>query len=222
MQIHSRGNTGCGWIGLIFMGLIFTSVGIGVGWFIGKPILDEAKASADWPSVKGKIIDSQLVRSRDKDGKSSYSADVIFKYTVDNEEYEGDNVWFGQYGGNRSTMQKIVKQYPKGKEVDVFYMPDDPNESVLQPGAFTSSYMVLVIGMIFAGVGVLMLAALPAAGMPVTPVQMIPLLRQLRNVFADARIGAYEMPIFGGAEPATIPANAANTVISRGRRTLFF
>ena len=159
MHINTRSGAGCGWIVLVFMGLIFTGIGVGVGWFIGWPTLQDAKASESWPSVKGKVIESELVRSRNKDNKSSYSADVIYEFTVDGEEFEGDNVWFGQYGSsNRSEMQKIVTEYPVGKEVDVYYKPDDPNESVLQPGAFTSSYMLLIFGGIFAGVGLLMLS----------------------------------------------------------------
>lgn len=159
MGFTTGGKSGCGWIGLMLMGLLFTAIGIGVGWFVGKPILDEAKASESWPTVRGEVIESELERRRNNKGNTSYGANVVYRYEVDDQELEGDNIWFGQFSSSdRSEMQKLVKQYPVGEIVDVYYMPDDPGESVLQPGAFTSSYIVLGIGSVFAVVGLLMLA----------------------------------------------------------------
>lgn len=125
-------------------------VGAPVGFYIGKPILDKAKASTNWPTVDGKVIESKLKRRKKSREKDTYEAVVIYQYEVDGESFEGDSVWAGQYSSSsRSSMQKIVSQYRVGADVSVYYSPDDPYEAVLQPGAFASSYMVFGIGMLF-------------------------------------------------------------------------
>ena len=138
------------------MGVLFALIGGGVGFFIGKPILDNAKASESWPSVPGRVIESEVERRRN-DGKTTYSALVVCEYTVNGEQLECDDIWFGQYStSDRSEIGNIVRQYPVGQQVDVFYSPDDPTIAVLQPGVTTSSYLVFGIGMLFLGIGSLM------------------------------------------------------------------
>lgn len=139
------------------VGIIFIVAGGGIGFYIGKPILEKAKASASWPTTEGSVIVSELERRRKKKS-TTYEAAVVFKYEVAGEELEGDKIWFGQYSSsNRSEMQALLRQYPVGKKVTVYYSPDEPSAAVLQPGAFKSSYMVYGIGMLFLGIGCLLL-----------------------------------------------------------------
>lgn len=142
------------------LGVIFIVAGGGIGFYLGKPILDHAKASESWPTTEGTIIESELDRKRDKKS-TTYTASVVFRYQVAGEKFEGDEIWFGQYSSsNRSEMQKLVNEYPVGQDVKVYYSPDDPSTAVLKPGAFTSSYMVYGIGMVFLVIGCL-LALIP-------------------------------------------------------------
>ena len=149
-------NRKAGPVAAFIIGSIFLLVGGGVAFFLGKPILDTAKASESWPTVQGKVIKSELESHRNKKS-TTYGALVIYKYEAGGEDYEGDEIWFGQYSSsNRSEMQKLVKEYPVGKDVTVYYSPDDPAQAVLQPGAFTSSYMLYGFGLLFFGVGCLL------------------------------------------------------------------
>jgi hypothetical protein len=88
-----------------------------------------------------------------------YKAMVIYQYSLDGSEFESDRVWFGGgYSTNDwSAMQAVVREYPVGKKVTVHYSPDAPDEAVLQPGAFFSSYLLFGIGLTFAVIGSLML-----------------------------------------------------------------
>ncbi len=142
----------------LFFGVIFSAVGFGVAFYVGKPILNNANASSDWPSVSGVITTSRVTTSR-SDGSTMYSADVVYDYTVEGQKYTGDNVFFG---GNYSTssssgINKIVNRYPKGKTVKVFYDPNEVGNSVLEPGTTWSSYMVYGVGLLFLVIGVLVL-----------------------------------------------------------------
>ena len=57
--------------------------------------------------------------------------------------------------------QKIAKKYPKGKKVTVYYMPDNPSESLLEPGFSYKvfawpicGFVLLVIGGVIAWLAV--------------------------------------------------------------------
>lgn len=145
-------------IGFLF-GVLFTVAGYFVGIVYGKPLLDQAKASEHWPTAEGTVIRSELDTHR-SDGKTMYKADVAYEYEVQREHFESDRVWFG--GGystnNRSEMQKIVADFPKGTPVTVYYNPDRPADAVLMPGAFTSSYAMFAGGMVALVLGGIALA----------------------------------------------------------------
>ena len=146
----------------LILGLILTGLGAATVHFWGKPTLDKAKASADWPTAPGTVIKSELDQSGGggRSKKTSYSASVIYRFEVNGEQYEGDEIWAGQYGSDdRSAMQKLIRQYPIGEPVTVYYSPDDPSTAVLQPGAFASSYMPYGIGMGLVVLGGLLLLA---------------------------------------------------------------
>lgn len=152
-----RRGTG-GFVFLFLFGLLFAVVGGFVGFYFGKPLIDEAKASESWPTVQGSVTESQL-ESHTDDGSTTYSVHVIYEYTVQGQQLDSDRVWFGgDYStSDRSGMQKIVRDYPIGKQVTVYYSPDDPTESVLLPGAYFSTYIIFVVGMVFLVAGAVML-----------------------------------------------------------------
>ena len=141
-----------------FLGTVFVGVGYLVGIWLGKPILDDAKTSTTWPTTPGEVIESELERHRGEDG-TTYSALVVYRYSLDGGEFESDRVWIGgNYStSNRAEMQAVVREYPVGNRVTVYYSPDDPAQSVLKPGAFISSYVCFGIGMVFLVIGSMLL-----------------------------------------------------------------
>jgi hypothetical protein len=108
--------------------------------------------------TQGEVLESELNESRDDDG-TTYAAHVIYRYSLDGGEFESARIWFGgDYStSNRSEMFEVVKKYPIGQAVTVYYSPDDPAEAVLIPGAYTSSYLLFGIGMVFLAIGSLLL-----------------------------------------------------------------
>lgn len=143
----------------LLFGTIFTIAGYIAGFVYGKPLLDQAKASESWPTVAGQVLTSELDSHR-SDGKTMYKPLVVYRYDVDDEEFESDRIWFGGgYSTNdRAAMQKIVKDYPVDSEVKVHYDPASPDVSVLLPGAFTSSYALFGGGMVALVLGGIALA----------------------------------------------------------------
>ncbi|MBI1249087.1 DUF3592 domain-containing protein [bacterium] len=147
-------------VGGLFFGLLFTVIGYVIAFYVGKPILDNANASNDWPSVHGEIIRSE-VATRRSDGKTMYSFDIVYQYKVEGRELKCSNVYFGGEGSssNSSSAYSVTDRYPKGTQVDVYYEPDHPANAVLEPGAHWQSYLLFGAGLVFLGVGLLIVGS---------------------------------------------------------------
>lgn len=103
-----------------------------------------------WPTASGKVTrsevetHSQSVRRRGSDGvrRSSveeyYTADIEYEFTLDGVTHFGNRLTTVQ-GGNlatRPSVEKTLKKYPVGQTVIVSYKPEDPKQSVLEPGSW--------------------------------------------------------------------------------------
>ena len=131
------------------MGLAAFGVGI-VLLIVGITILVDARSSTDWPSSQGTIVTSKVVKSRDSEGDTTYSADVLYSYSVEGKTYKGYRISFPDPGsGSSSHAHNIVDRYPKGKEVLVHYRPDKPSKSVLEAGTNWISYLLPGGGLVF-------------------------------------------------------------------------
>ena len=144
-------------------GGIFFLVGLGMS-FLGYRLIRKARESANWPSTPGTIesstVDVERERERDSEGdvhyETKYIPNIVYQYQVNGMDYAGDRISFsGGSSSNRTRAYRITNQYPEGAEVAVHYDPEDPQESVLQPGATWKTYIVLVMGVVFSLVGVL-------------------------------------------------------------------
>ena len=112
----------------VFLGPIFTLIGIAclngamTEWKFGNE-------SLDWPTVSGTIESSTVKRTKELDS-TDYPA-IRYRYTVNNQPYTSDRIQFDPVMGGA---KEIVKSYPTGKDVNVYYQPDDHSQAVLQPG----------------------------------------------------------------------------------------
>jgi hypothetical protein len=153
---HSKNSPVGNFIGGLIIGPIFLVVGAVVAFYFGKPIVDNAKASLKWPTVEGRVTVSTVERKRSSDS-TTYAANVGYDYEVDGEKRMGDTVWFGGNfsSSNSGLARETVDKYPAGSQVRVYYNPEDPDQSVLEPGAFWTTYMVYGIGLLLFGIGLL-------------------------------------------------------------------
>jgi hypothetical protein len=157
-----RRNRQSGTLGGLFLGSVLLVIGYFVAFVFGKPIVDKARASERWPTVEGRITTSEVQQHRGKKGKVTFSANVGYDYQVDGQKLLGDTVWFGGNFSSSSSglARQTVDRYPVGKQVRVSYDPAHPEVSVLEPGAFWSSYLVYGIGLLFLGIGLLLVGTL--------------------------------------------------------------
>lgn len=153
-----------------FFGRLFPVPFILVGavlLFIGVRNLMLSRDSASWPSVEGVVIDSDVEYHRstgtgENRSRGSYHAEVVYDFTVGDNDYSGDRVSFGDYGSSdRAHARNIVKRYPAGKTVTVYYKPGDPETCVLETGTPWGAYFLPSFGVVFLGAGVLMAIFVP-------------------------------------------------------------
>lgn len=144
-------------VGLV-LGAVLTAVGYGVTFWLGKPLREQAVASQAWPATDGRITRSVLEESR-KDGTTHRSADIGYEYHLDGRTLAGSRVWIGDgYSSSPGNeFRAAVKRYPVGRQVRVHYDPQDPDESVLEPGPTWSGSMLYLIGLGVLAVGGLIL-----------------------------------------------------------------
>ncbi len=141
-------------------GAIFATTGYLVAFHLGKPMLDEARASEQWPTADGLIESSEVVRSRDSHGDTTFGANVVYRYTVGDREYQSSTISIGAdvRSSSSSRAYQTASRYPQGKKVTVAYDPEHPEVATLEPGTSFASYGPYGGGLVFLGVGCLLLA----------------------------------------------------------------
>ena len=144
------------------VGIIFAAIMIIGGWFayqyLTKPLADEAEASKSWLKTEGIIAHSDIQRSRNNDGKTMYSADIRYEFYVEKELFEGDKISFGSgfSSSSSSLAKKKLKKYPLNKKVDVYYDPEFPGSSVLNPGGSIWTKIIKYLPLLFSFFGILL------------------------------------------------------------------
>ena len=141
------------------LGTVFFSVGwIGVIW-TGHSLID--LHGRTYVSCPGKVIDKGLVHSSGGKGGTTYAARIVYAYTVDGREYEGDRRDADEIQtSDRSYARDILDSYSIGQTVDVWYDELEPNVSLLTLPSWNSGLFLFGLMMLFAGVGTALLAIL--------------------------------------------------------------
>ena len=147
--METRTSKGKGCLSSIFSMGIFLLIGIGLTYW-GWNILQNARASESWPTADGIVTRSQVSHSTDAEGGDSYQPQVTYTYSAINSTYENNTIKFGENSySSRKKADGIAASYPVGKNVTVYYDPQQPIKSVLEPGVSGGSYIVLGIGIFF-------------------------------------------------------------------------
>lgn len=124
--------------------------------------LQKADISSDWPSVKGRIVKSELWGKRNIDGeqKPVEKLSVEYQYEVNGNDYRGTKVAF--YTLVYPETLKFAKENPENSEISVFYNPNTPSESVLVTGSKEGNKRYSEI--ILASLGLIVSAAIAISG----------------------------------------------------------
>ncbi|QDT88510.1 DUF3592 domain-containing protein [Gimesia algae] len=144
---------------IMFLGFIFLLVGYVMAYQKGLPLIEQARASTGWPVTTGEVLESDVKSHRSSNSKSStYSAHVVYRYQIEDKNYEAQTVWFGSdiSTSDKSLAENTVKKYPVNQSVTVYYDPQHPVAAVLEPGVFMTTWFYYLFGWAFLGAGILM------------------------------------------------------------------
>ena len=138
---------------------LFVLAGLGMASY-GLPLLIEARQSASWPAVEGRITHSELVDVyRDSDDSNhrqrSYEPNIRYSYRVDGVAYQGTRFSYNWRltENNRTRARRYTWRYQVNTKVQVYYDPTDPQISTLEPGFGKATFMWLVGGLTSATFG---------------------------------------------------------------------
>lgn len=117
--------------------------------------------SRRWPTTTGTVtatgVDS---RSSTEGGGSSYKPGLQYEYTVDGTSYVSTRYALGDsepsFDSREAAESWLAENYPVDAEVTVHYDPDRPGSALLEPGS-GGSVSTLLFGLVFTGLGVVML-----------------------------------------------------------------
>ena len=129
--------------------LVFGSIFDWPIYLAAKDLTERGDASQQWPSTRGRIVQTKMeTSSRMTSGRSSkeipiYLPVVIYHYQPDGSVesvFEGDTIQIGLTWSKYSRDAKdLLARYPVGASVDVYYDPNNPQKSVLKTGAHPSA-----------------------------------------------------------------------------------
>jgi hypothetical protein len=130
--------------------------------------IKEAKKAAQWPYVEGIITRSKTIETVKKDYNvdlggsiqrnknivnADYCADIEYKYVAGNAALLSKLDMGLRCSKKRSDIEKLVKRYPLGKIVRVYYNPKNPGDSTLEIKVPPSLYGGLALGVVFIVIG---------------------------------------------------------------------
>jgi len=99
--------------------------------YMGARNVWQAKASNQWPSTDGLIVEASIKRQG-----NSYMPKIVTSYNVNGQPFHTETTHFGQTAGSSDSTEAdlLLLRYPQGAKVRVFYNPQDPSQAVLEPG----------------------------------------------------------------------------------------
>jgi hypothetical protein len=114
----------------------------------------EARGASKWTKASGRVIRSRL-KNVTRDGKPTMQADIEYEFSIG----------FNRHRGNRANLAEIVdgdeakalvKKYPEGASVPVYYDPAEPSRSVIDrelPSFFAAAWAFIagLVAIILAG-----------------------------------------------------------------------
>jgi hypothetical protein len=157
--------------GRVVFGGIFVLVGVALTLGFSVPMWKRAFGSAKWTPTPCVVVSSKVGSHSDSDG-TTYSVDILYRYTVAGREYRSDR--YDAVGGSssgHSGKAAIVARYPAGAKATCYVNPANPSEALLKPGAGWSVLFglipvvfLVVGGLVMLGGGTKNVAAAQPAG----------------------------------------------------------
>jgi hypothetical protein len=129
-RVSGKQKNGLGCLGCF--GIIWMLFVLGFDGFIGYGFWRTYDARARFLTTPGVVTGSEIERSSGSDG-TTYEAKIEYEFELGGTSYTGDRHSFFSFGTSSSEhASEVVRRYPVGKRVTVYYDPGEPEQSVLE------------------------------------------------------------------------------------------
>ena len=116
--------------------------------FFGFSKIKIAVEAKRWPITNGTVTSSNVA------GAIKYYPSLTYTYMVDSIVYSSNSISNINFSTkNRGTVEELLKKYPLGSEIKVYYNSSEPSKALLEPGIKTGNIFLLVFGIILLGTG---------------------------------------------------------------------
>jgi hypothetical protein len=122
-----------GLIFVILFGVVWSGFTLTADWFVFRGAIRQVIAEF-YATTTGYITHSGLKEHRGSRGRVDYAPDIKFRYEVAGQAFSGDRYRYGQGYTNDKFAARTIEVFPVGKVITVYYNPNDPADSLLQPG----------------------------------------------------------------------------------------
>lgn len=133
----------------------------------GRRLRAEVAASRTWPAAPSRVVGSQIHESYTSKGGTTYRPGIAYEYDVDGTRHRSARPYFGEVVGYswKRNADRDLASFVADAQVQVFYDPADASRAVIQRRApLLRRYNVLFVVM-FALLGVLVVARMYLAGL---------------------------------------------------------
>jgi hypothetical protein len=140
---------------LLIFGLIWSAMTLTFDTLIGYQCA-KGIGSYQFEETTGTVTHSHVEQTRDNKRKLSFRPQVQYDYVVGGKTLHGKVRTFGEAtisgtGAQRSA-EGVLKRYPVGKEVTVYFDPKDPSQAVLERGIGGNELLLILFMTPFNGV----------------------------------------------------------------------
>jgi hypothetical protein len=142
--------------GRFFLGCffsVFLIIGLAVTTFMFVVPLVRILSARSWRATPCTILKSDVATHRGSKGSLTYSIEVTYEYSVDDQTYSSSQYWFAEGSSSGYDGKKeVVDRIPPGTRSTCYVNRRNPREAVLERGV-TGELFLGLIPMVFALVG---------------------------------------------------------------------
>jgi hypothetical protein len=130
---------------LVAFGLVIFAIGFYIKVTMGN--------SPNWPTTKGLINISKIEKNTNSD-RTSYRHKFNYTFNIEGKEHTGHLLSYKSKDMlDLNVHQELLNEYPEGKKVIVYYNPNKPKFSIIEPGVGIVPQILISVGVVFSLIG---------------------------------------------------------------------
>ncbi|MGD1086190.1 MAG: DUF3592 domain-containing protein [Verrucomicrobiota bacterium] len=128
---------------LLFFTLFWSAGALFFDGLVARGIFKQLE-SRHYPSATGTVTHSEVTTHHGSKGGTSYKANINYRFDVAGKAFTGSRLRFNPSFSDSASANSLVAAHRLGSTVQVFYNPNDPQDSLLFPGVNGSDFLVVL------------------------------------------------------------------------------